>query len=142
MANIVFTGKYNHGRRLTRVEVTAEAIRAGHHVQNAVDPSTHYLVASRSDTSKAQAAVAMGVQVISYASYYDLIVNPNTGRWRDPIPPGNRRPIQSANLGGINLEELALTNNREHTAPPITKRAKIVPKPPARVPGRRALDLG
>lgn len=88
--NLVFTGIYKNrnGRRvMTRTEVVAQATRNDHRVQDTVDPSTDYLIASRSDTSKAQLAATMGVPVLSYQEYEERLVGPLPGG--RALPPKN-----------------------------------------------------
>jgi hypothetical protein len=75
MPNVCFTGAgKRHGvGAFTRIQWRALARSRGWTAQDAVDFSTDYLVASRSDTSKARAARDFGVDVISYARFEALI---------------------------------------------------------------------
>lgn len=86
MSSIVFTGKGLDpltGRLRTRDEWTALASAKGFYAQKKVDGSTDYLVASRTDTTKAAAARDYGTQVITYEEFEQML------RGRIPVSTHN-----------------------------------------------------
>lgn len=73
MANVVFTGRgYQDGVHVERATWASQARSYGHHVQDEVDYSTEVLVASRSNTTKARAAQAHNVPVVTYEQWVGL----------------------------------------------------------------------
>jgi BRCT domain type II-containing protein len=95
MSTVVFTGKGLDpltGKLRTRDEWTALANAKGWDVQDKVTVRTDYLVASRSDTKKAEAARYQGTKVISYKTFEQMIrgaipVEPSlSGRAPPPKP--------------------------------------------------------
>lgn len=68
--NIVFTGAATFkGERVMRDDLKRMAAQRGFTVQSMVSASTDILVASRDDTRKARAAVALGVKVLTYPGF-------------------------------------------------------------------------
>jgi NAD-dependent DNA ligase len=69
--NIVFTGPGSglHGEPITRAELKAAAEAKGHTVKASVTLDTEMLVASRTDTVKAQKAAARGIVVVDYRTF-------------------------------------------------------------------------
>jgi hypothetical protein len=95
MSTVVFTGKGldpHTGKLRTRPEWTALANAKGWEVQDKVTFSTDYLVASRTDTTKARAAQQQGTRVISYEEFNQMIrgaipvVPSMSGRAPPPVP--------------------------------------------------------
>jgi len=70
--NIVFTGRgldsYSHPRDRTWWTDLAQGM--GHDVQSKVDRTTELLVASRDNTTKALAAKARGIKVMTYYEFH------------------------------------------------------------------------
>jgi hypothetical protein len=96
MSNVVFTGKGldpHTGKLRTRDEWTALANAKGWHVQPKVGFDTDYLVASRSDTTKAAAARDRGTKVITYEDFNLMIrgaipvVPSMSGKAPPPVKP-------------------------------------------------------
>lgn len=74
MSSICFTGKgMSGGTLVTRDIWSARAEARGFNIHDKVHPHTDYLVASRSDTTKAAAARRNGTTVISYAQFEQLL---------------------------------------------------------------------
>ena len=69
--NIVFTGPGSglHHEPITRAELKAAAEAMGHTVRQSVTLDTEMLVASRTDTIKAQKAMARGITVVDYQTF-------------------------------------------------------------------------
>jgi len=69
--NIVFTGPASDvaGFSVVRSDLIAACAASGHAVQRAVKPDTDLLVASRTDTVKAKAALLRGVEVMTYPTF-------------------------------------------------------------------------
>jgi hypothetical protein len=69
--NIVFTGPAFDGAgfSIVRGDLIAACATSGHAVQRAVKPDTDLLVASRTDTVKAKAALLRGVEVMTYPTF-------------------------------------------------------------------------
>ena len=70
---VVFTGTAvdSSGMTMTRDEFTKLVEYHGFRVQPKVTGDTRYLVASRLDTTKADAARKLGVEVITYPDFFD-----------------------------------------------------------------------
>ncbi len=67
MSSFVLTGAAEiSGRKVVRRDLVAHLSQLGHFVADKVDATIDYLVASRLDTKKAEAARALGISVISY----------------------------------------------------------------------------
>jgi hypothetical protein len=76
MKTFCFTGKgHKNGKPYDRKWWSADARACGFEIHDKVHPHTDYLVASRSDTTKAAAARANGTTVISYAQFEQLLEN-------------------------------------------------------------------
>lgn len=74
MKTFCFTGKgLKHGKLYARAYWAADARACGFEIHDKVHSHTDYLVASRSDTTKAAAARANGTTVISYAQFEQLL---------------------------------------------------------------------
>lgn len=86
MANIVFTGNAHspNGTKTIRSEVEALAKKNGHAIQRSVGRNTDYLVATRTDTVKAEKAREFGTHVIGYDEFYSLL---KTGNIHDKSVP-------------------------------------------------------
>jgi hypothetical protein len=72
MLNVVFTGPAfdNAGHAVVRADLIEACKATGKFaVQSAVKPNTDLLVASRTDTVKAKAAAAKGLEVITYPQF-------------------------------------------------------------------------
>ena len=118
--NIVFTGPGSglHHESITRAELKAAAEARGHTVRQSVTLDTEMLVASRTDTIKAQKAMARGITVVDYQTFVaeclDGIV-PRTGAqpglFIDSLPRGSHKPskpVQQNWLPGWDGEPLAV----------------------------------
>lgn len=72
---VVFTGicRDADGTHIVRTKVVAAASAAGFRVQPAVRGDTAYLVSSRMNTIKAEAARSRGVKVLTYPLFLALI---------------------------------------------------------------------
>lgn len=76
MKTFCFTGKgHKNGKPYDRKWWAADAHACGFEIHDKVYPSTDYLVASRSDTTKAEAARRNGTTVISYEQFQQLLDN-------------------------------------------------------------------
>jgi hypothetical protein len=74
MSSICFTGAgKRNGKTYHRTYWAADARACGFEVHDKVYPHTDYLVASRSDTTKAEAARRNGTTVISYDQFEQLM---------------------------------------------------------------------
>jgi len=73
--NVVFTGWAidAKGEKITRDRLCKAAAEAGFWVENKITSCTHYLVASRTDTVKAQRAKDLGVTVLDYPHFITLL---------------------------------------------------------------------
>ena len=69
--NVVFTGPAfdGNGQSVLRAHLAAACSSKGINVQNAVTGSTHVLIASRKDTSKAKGALSRGLKVLTYPEF-------------------------------------------------------------------------
>lgn len=93
---VVFTGKGEiNGALISRASWYAAAEQKGYEVQQAVDRHTELLVSSRTDTIKAREAERLGVSVITYDQFRDML---NLGedvevvaRFRDVAPTARTR---------------------------------------------------
>ncbi len=76
--NFVFTGRctYRDGSSAwSRSDMQRLVTQSGHRVHNTITRHTHYLVASRTDTRKAEAAERFGVAVITYDMFMTMMQN-------------------------------------------------------------------
>ena len=105
MSNVVFTGKGMDpltGKLRIRDEWEALAQAKGFYPQKKVDRNTDYLVASRTDTTKAAAARNFGTQVITYQDFEQMlrgqapVSTHNSGRAF--VPP---KPIDTSEMEHI-----------------------------------------
>jgi hypothetical protein len=104
MSSICFTGRGNDssGNFITRDVWERQANAAGFSVHDKVYPHTDYLVASRSDTSKAAAARRNGTTVLSYAQFEQLMakgivqVRPTASDAPPPDPAVLKRALEEA----------------------------------------------
>jgi hypothetical protein len=96
MPSVVFTGKGLDpltGRQRNRPDWEALARAKGFYPEAKVNRHTDYLVASRTDTSKAAAARQFGTKVITYDEFERLlrgqapVTTHNSGRTFTPPPP-------------------------------------------------------
>jgi hypothetical protein len=96
MPNVVFTGKGMDpltGKLRVRDDWENLAQAKGFYAQKKVDHSTDYLVASRTDTTKAAAAQRCGTKVITYDEFEAMlrgkaaVTTHNSGRAFVPITP-------------------------------------------------------
>jgi hypothetical protein len=96
MAGVVFTGKGIDpltGKLRTRPEWEALAAAKGFYADKKVSYGTDYLVASRTDTTKAEAARQFGTKVITYGEFERMlrgqapVTTHNSGRTFTPPPP-------------------------------------------------------
>jgi hypothetical protein len=88
MPSVVFTGKGIDpltNKLRTRPEWEALAAAKGFYAQKKVDGSTDYLVASRSDTTKADSARRFGTKVITYQDFERML------RGQAPVTTHNSR---------------------------------------------------
>ncbi|MBY0560042.1 hypothetical protein [Hyphomicrobium sp.] len=83
---IVFTGPAidGNGNTILRANLAAACLKADLSIQPAVRQDTEILVASRTDTVKAKAAAARGLEVIGYPEYINKYLSgvklPTSGR--------------------------------------------------------------
>ncbi len=74
--NFVFTGRCTYrGDAWDRAAMQRLVTQAGHRTHNTITSRTHYLVASRTDTRKAQQAERLGVSVITYDMFMTMMQN-------------------------------------------------------------------
>jgi hypothetical protein len=107
--NIVFTGRgYRNGQFVTRDIWERDARQHAFIVQDKVDHWTKYLVASRSDTSKARAAKENGTTVISYEQFDQLLrgIAPQVG---GRIPGSMQQPKVDPSILAAALDRAAET---------------------------------
>jgi BRCT domain type II-containing protein len=71
----------------------------GLYAQDKPDSRTRYLVASRSDTSKAEKATALGIQVIDYDTFDQLHTEATRDGARTTPPPMPPAPAPTADDG-------------------------------------------
>lgn len=150
---IVFTGKGEiNGALVSRASWYAAAEQQGHEVQQAVDKHTELLVASRTDTIKAREAERLGIGVITYDQFRDMLnlgesdevvtrfknVEP-TARTREP-PDYVRRTLNGhhSNRAPWGSRKRAHSPAEEWGDAPITD---TPPEPPAPRGVQRMLDL-
>ncbi len=110
MPSVVFTGKGMDpltSKLRSRGEWEALARAKGFYAQNKVDHSTDYLVASRTDTSKAAAARGYGTKVITYDEFEAMlrgqapIGNHNSGDPFIPPPPVDTKGMEEIEGWGL-----------------------------------------
>lgn len=95
MSSVCFTGAgRRHGKEYVRTFWEADAVASGWQVHDKVFPHTEYLVASRLDTSKAEAARLQGTTVISYAEFVKLL--DGGGASSDPVADRERERQEAA----------------------------------------------
>jgi len=170
MPNVVFTGAaVINGERIVRDELIAMVNRGSTsrrwHVQDKVDYTTEYLVASRTDTTKACKARDLGVRVVTYDQFAtmfmgvpsrDMGVTAAQAREQAENVPGTRFRIAPvvhrtdgrweilgqtgtyATKRGAIREAQLMSHNEEVARNAAPKPAKIAP---GAVPGKRKIKL-
>lgn len=93
MNTVCFTGRGSNARGdfVERGQLERMAEAAGWRVHNKVVVSTDFLVASRTDTSKAAAARAIGTRVLTYEEFWHMIASGQVSKAFEP--PVNTTPI-------------------------------------------------
>ncbi len=93
MNTVCFTGRGSNARGVfvERGQLIQMAEAAGWQVHDKVYQSTDFLVASRTDTSKAAKAAALGTRVLEYSEFWHMIASGQVSKAFEP--PVNTTPI-------------------------------------------------
>jgi hypothetical protein len=124
-------GQNRAGGFMLRADIIRAAEQHGWYWHDTVGFSTDYLVATRTDTTKACNARSYGTRVITYPEFWALLDRP-TG---SVLPP---RPIPSANIEDV-LERGRFGRPATPRPSPdaIADLAATEPPPPCSLPGER-----